>query len=52
MSWQLLRIKLITIFDAITELGIFSLPVVFLFDLHMSNSKKLLVIIAFASRLP
>ena len=49
---QLLRLKLITIFDIITELGIFSLPVIFLSDLHMVSSKKRLVIAAFASRLP
>ncbi|KAH8811109.1 hypothetical protein F5884DRAFT_265992 [Xylogone sp. PMI_703] len=51
-SGQALRLRVVLILDMVTEGIIFGLPVVFIYTFEIADSYKLLVIAAFASRLP
>ncbi|KAE8449035.1 hypothetical protein EG329_008623 [Mollisiaceae sp. DMI_Dod_QoI] len=51
-SGHVLRLRIVMILDIVTECIIFGLPQLFLYTFEIDNSKKLLVIAAFAFRLP
>ncbi|KUJ13767.1 uncharacterized protein LY89DRAFT_720987 [Mollisia scopiformis] len=51
-SGHVLRLRIVMIIDIITECIIFGIPILFLYAVKVANGTKLLVIAAFAFRLP